>query len=346
MSRIVIGGVQTLYVRGGAEVLVGSLAQALRQRDHQVDVVTLPYVDQPRTQILQTFLAWRMLNLRRIHGRSVDLVIPTKWPSYAVSHPNKRVWLVHQHRQAYDLYGTPYSDMHARPDGWLFVRLVRRLDAWALGEAQARFSISRNVADRLARFNHLQATPLYPPPPLADRLRPGAYGDYLLAPGRFEPIKRVDLLVQAMAMTKGPVKLLLAGDGLERANLERLAARLDLGDRVRFLGRVSDDELLDLYADCLGVVYPPFDEDYGYVTVEAFLARKPVISVADAGGVLEFLRDGVNGYVAQPNARSLADAIDRLWGERHRASEFGANGYEAVKAITWDRVAAALTGDD
>jgi len=345
VSRIVICGVQTLYVRGGAEVLVESLAHALRQRDHQVDVVNLPYVDQPRTQILQTFLAWRMLNLRRIHGRSVDMVLPTKWPSYAVSHPNKRVWLVHQHRQAYELYRTVYSDMHARPDGWLFARLIRRLDAWGLGEARALFSISRNTADRLWRYNHLRATPVYPPPPLADRIRPGEYGDYLLAPGRFEPIKRVDLIVQAMAIAKSPVKLLLAGDGLERANLERLVSRLGLADRVRFLGRVTDDELLELYAGCLGVVYPPFDEDYGYVTVEAFLARKPVISVADAGGVLEFLQDGENGYVAQPNAVSLADAIDRLWSARNRASDFGANGYERVKAISWDGVAAALTGE-
>ncbi len=345
MSRIVICGVQTLYVRGGAEVLVDSLAEALRLRDHQVDVVNLPYVDQPRTQILQTFLAWRMLNLRKIHGRSVDMVIPTKWPSYAVSHPNKVVWLVHQHRQAYELYRTVYSDMHARPDGWLFAKLVRRLDAWALGEANRLCSISRNTADRLWRYNRLVATPVYPPPPLAGRIRPGEYGDYLLAPGRFEPIKRVDLMVRAMAFARSPLKLLLAGDGMERAKLEKLAADLNLMDRVKFLGRVSDQELLDLYAGCLGVVYPPFEEDYGYVTVEAFLARKPVISVTDAGGVLEFLQDGVNGFVGQPNARALGDAIDRLWDARERASELGANGYERVKDITWDKVAAALTGE-
>lgn len=345
MSRIVVCGVQTLYVRGGAEVLVDSLAQALRQRGHQVDVVNLPYVDVPRQQILQTFLAWRMLNLRAVHGRSVDMVIATKWPSYAVSHPNKVVWLVHQHRQAYELYGTRFSDMHARPDGWFFARVVRRLDAWALGEAARLCSISRTTAGRLWRYNRLRAAPVYPPPPLADRIRPGAYGDYLLAPGRFEPIKRFDLVVRAMAAVRSPVRLLIAGDGLERDNLQRLAARLGLDSRVTFLGRVTDDELLDLYAGCLGVVYPPFEEDYGYVTVEAFLARKPVVSVTDAGGVLEFLEDGVNGFVATPEPRSLAEAIDRLWDARHRAAALGANGYERVRCISWDAVAAALTGE-
>ncbi len=345
MSRIVVCGVQTLYVRGGAELLVDSLVDALRERDHQVDVVNLPYVDVPRHHILYGYLAWRMLNLQAVHGRSIDMVIPTKSPSYAVSHPNKVVWLVHQHRQAYELFGTRYSDMHLRPDGRLFAGLVRRLDAWSLGSARRLCSISRTTAERAQRYNGLQVQPVYPPPRLAARLRPGEDGDYVLAPGRFEPIKRFGLIVQAMAQVKGPLRLLIAGDGMERPLLDALVERHGLQGRVTFLGRVTDDELIDLYAGCLGVVYPPYEEDYGYVTVEAFLARKPVVSVTDSGGVMEFLQDGVNGFVAEPTPAALAAALDRLWDARERASELGANGYETVKGITWDAVAAALTGE-
>ncbi len=342
MSRIVVCGSQTLYVRGGAEILVQTLAERLRARGHEVDEVNLPFTDQPRSQDLFGFLAWRMLNLKAVRGSKTDLLIATKFPTYAATHPNKVVWLVHQHRQAYELYGTRYSDMHTRPDGWLAARMVRGLDGWSLGEARRRFAISANVAGRLRRYNGLDATPLHPPPKLGEYLHCGEYGDFLLAVGRFEPIKRFDLILGALAHAP-EVHLVLAGDGMERSALAVLATDMKVLDRVKFLGEVDDKTLVDLYARCLGVVYPPFDEDYGYVTVEAFLARKPVITTTDAGGPLEFVRDGANGYVAAPESEALGNAMSSLWSGRKRAPEMGAAGYEAVAAISWDRVLDGLT---
>ncbi len=343
MSRIVVCGVQTLFVSGGAEILVDTLAGQLRRRGHQVDAVNVPYTDVPRTQILTTFLAWRNLNLERIHGKRVDLVIGTKFPSYAAHHPNKVVWLVHQHRQAYELFGTRWSDMHRMPDGRLFAWLVRRLDRWSLGEARRLFSISGNTASRLRRFNGLDAQPLYPPPKLAGRLHCESYGDFVLAVGRFEPIKRFDLILQALQHTDPALRCVLVGDGLQRPHLEHMTERLGLSGRITFAGRVSDDELVDLYARCLGVVYPPFDEDYGYVTVEAFLARKPVVTTDDAGGVLEFLEDGASGFVGPPTPEGLGAALTRLWVNRRAAPDLGEHGFRLVKDISWDRVIDALT---
>jgi glycosyltransferase involved in cell wall biosynthesis len=343
MSRIVVCGVQTLYVQGGAEILVQSLAQGLRARGHQVDEVNLPFTDAPRSHLVLGFLAWRLLHLKSAHGRLTDLLIATKFPSYAARHHNKAVWLVHQHRQAYDLFGSRYSDMHARPDGRLFAALVRGLDRWALGEARRLYTISANTAARLQRFNGLRGEPLYPPPKLAPYLHSGDYGDFVLAPGRFEPIKRFDLILQAAALAPPPLRFVLAGDGLERDRLEALAAQLGLGGRVTFAGRVDDKTLVGLYAGCLGVVYPPYDEDYGYVTVEALLARKPVVSTADAGGVLEFLEDGVNGFVGDATPEGLAQALGRLWEARGRAPALGAAGYERVRGIAWGGVLDRLT---
>ena len=104
--------------------------------------------------------------------------------------------------------------------------------------------------------------------------------------GRIETYKGVRTLIEAMAHIppQTPLRLVIAGDGTQRANTERLVDSLGLGDRVTFLGAVDDRTLLDLYAGALGVVYAPFDEDFGYVTLEAFLARKPVITATDAGG--------------------------------------------------------------
>ena len=106
---------------------------------------------------------------------------------------------------------------------------------------------------------------------------------------------------------------------------------------------MDDKTLVDLYGRCLGVVYPPYDEDYGYVTVEAYLARKPLLSTTDAGGPLEFLQHGVSGYVAEPSPESLGEAMQRLWDARKQAPEMGASGYEMIAGISWDRVIVGLT---
>lgn len=342
-KRVVICGVQTLFVRGGAESLVGSLERELLARDFTVDVVNLPYKDFPRTQILKSFMMWRNLHLLEQHGRKIDLVIGTKFPSYAPKHPNKAVWLVHQHRQAYELYGTQYSDMHARPDGMLFAWLVRRLDRWGLGDARRLYAISRTVSDRLKRYNGLDAQPLYHPPRLWKQLRHGAYGDYVLAVGRLEPIKRFDLIVEAMRHVRSNIRCVIAGDGLSRADLERRVEQAGLKDRVVFAGRVDDCQLVDLYAGARGVLFPPFEEDYGYITLEAFLSGKPVITATDSGGVLEWVEDGVTGYVAPPEAAALGERIERLAGDPGHARSMGEAGYDRVRDITWDEVIDRLT---
>lgn len=343
VRRILICGVQTLFVQGGAEVLVGTLKQELQKRGYAVDVVSLPFKDVPRSEILKGFLLWRWLHLLEMHGQPVDMVIATKFPSYAARHPNKVVWLVHQHRQAYELYGTPYSDMHLRPDGQLFRWLVRWLDKRSLSEAKALFAISRNTAARLKRYNGLEAETLYPPPKLSGCLRTDGYGDYLLAVGRLEPIKRFDLIVRAVAQTHCGARCIIAGDGLVRRELEQLAAELGVADRVRFVGRVQDRELVDLYAGCFGVLYPPYDEDYGYVTVESFLAQKPVITTDDAGGVLEFVADEETGYVVPPEPQAIAEKIDLLYGDRELCRRLGQAGFARVGSISWDRVIDRLT---
>ncbi len=140
-----------------------------------------------------------------------------------------------------------------------------------------------------------------------------------------------------------PLRLIVAGDGTQRANVERLAASLGVADRVTFLGTASDDELIELYAGALAVLYPPFDEDFGYVTLEAFLARKPVVTCTDSGGPTEFVVDGVNGFVCEPLPEALAEAINRLAQARSRAAAMGEAGREVAARITWDGVVEKLT---
>jgi glycosyltransferase involved in cell wall biosynthesis len=334
---------QVPFVHGGAEIHVRELVRELRARGHRAELVSVPFKWYPKEEILPHAAAWRLLDLSESNGEPVDLVIASKFPTYFVRHPNKVAWLIHQYRAAYELCGTLYSDFaHTELDVGLRDTLIR-LDTEMLSECRAIFSNARNTASRLATYNGLTATPLYHPPRLGSRLVSGPAGDYVLSVGRLESVKRVDLIVRAMALVPD-VRLIVAGDGTQRASVEREAAALGVTGRVTFLGSVGDEELVRLYAGALAVVYPPFDEDFGYVTLEAFLARKPVVTCSDSGGPNEFVVDGRNGFVCAPEAEDLARAIARLAADRPWAAAMGDAGYERARTITWDGVVEALLG--
>ncbi|MGH9308560.1 MAG: glycosyltransferase family 4 protein [Vicinamibacterales bacterium] len=344
VRTILVCEAQVPFVHGGAEVHVRQLMEQLRQRGYEAELVSIPFKWYPKAEILAHAAAWRLLDLSESNGRPIDLVIASKFPSYFVRHPNKVAWLIHQYRAAYELCGTPYSDFgHNESDVGLRDTLIR-LDTQMLGECRRVFSNARNTAARLAKFNALQAEPLYHPPRLAARLVSGPYGDYVLSVGRIESVKRVDLIVDALARVDRSLRLVVAGDGTQRANTERAAEQAGVRDRVTFLGSVGDDELIDLYRNALAVVYPPYDEDFGYVTLEAFLARKPVVTCSDSGGPNEFVVDGENGFVCGPTSESIAGALSALHADRARAASLGDAGFAVASTITWDGVIERLVG--
>ena len=343
--RICICASQVPFVTGGAELLVDSLRRELLARGFEVDVVSVPFAWEPHARAAQSAFAWRLLHLMEEPGRPIDLVIATKFPSYFVQHPAKVLWLVHQFRQVYELLDTPFSDYGDSAEDRDLVSLVREMDTRALVECRRRFAIARTPVDRLQRYNGLLAAVLYPPPPLEGRYHEGAFGDYVFTATRLDAMKRVDLLLRALAHTRTPMRAKIAGRGPERAALEVLVAELGLSDRVELLGWVDDEQLVDLYAGSLAVYYAPFDEDYGYVTVEGFRSGKPVLTTCDAGGVLEFVEDGVNGYVSESDApRRMAAHFDRLYEDRNLARQLGEAGNRRVASISWDHVIWSLTG--
>ena len=341
--HIAVCTAQVPFVQGGNEGLVDGLAAALRAHGHYVAEIALPYKWYPRESFVGSVLAWRMIDIGEANGTPVDLAICTKFPSYVVRHPRKVTWLVHQYRQAYDWFGTPLSDLTGTPEDARFRRWLAALDRKAIGESRAVYAISRNVAARLQKFNGLAATPLYPP--LRPGFHPGPFGDYVLHLNRLDAAKRVDLLLRAAALVPpaaGSLQYCIAGDGPDRAALERLAAGLGLDERVRFLGRVSDAVAADLYAGARAVYYAPVDEDYGFATVEAFASGKPVITTADAGGVLEFVTDGVTGWVTPPEPARVAESLAQVAADADQCRRRGAAGQARVAGVTWDGVVATL----
>src|SRR5205807_989672 len=195
-------------------------------------------------------------------------------------------------------------------------------------EAKKVFANSKTVAERLRRYNNSESEPLYHPPPRADTLHAGEYGDYIFYPSRLEPQKRQELLIEAAKHLRTPVKIVLAGSSRDRKHYESLIAKHGVGDRVCMKGFVDEEEIVELYANALGVCYLPFDEDYGYVTLEGMLSAKPVIVPNDGGGATEFIEDGQNGLIVSPEPRAIADALDTLYDDRSQARRLGERGRE------------------
>lgn len=333
---ICVCGAQVPFMSGGAEQHMENLVDAAQRAGHRAELVQIPTV-WDRDRIFDAALAWRMVPI------DADLVIPINFPSYFVQHPNKVVWLAHQHRSAYDGAGGPWSDFGLDDEGLELQRLLTEWDTRALSEAKRIFTTSGVVSGRLARYNGLASEPLYHPAPLWESLTPGPTGDAVFSPLRLEGNKRPALLVEALAHVRSGTRLELAGRGSLAATLQSRADELGVADRLDLLGFVSDAALVEHFARALAVVYAPYDEDYGYVTLQAFRAGKPVITAADSGGVLEWVEDGVTGFVTDGSPEAIGDAIDRLANDRSLAEKMGEAGRERVADLDWAPVVARLT---
>jgi glycosyltransferase involved in cell wall biosynthesis len=333
--RIAVCSAQVPFSRGGAEIFSEKLVAELRKREHEAELVTVPYKWYPGTRVLTQAFLWRLVDLSEADGRPIDLVIATKFPSYAVRHPNKVVWLLHQFRQAYELDRTELGQFGESPEDRALRRAVQALDRRVLGEARKLFTTSRNLQQRLERSTDLVAEVL-PHPPQELPYRCEDYGDFVLSVGRLDRAKRVDLLLEAVA-SDGSLSAVVAGDGPDRSRLEELARSRGLDGRVTFAGRVGEDELADLYARCLAVYYAPVDEDFGMVPYEAFLSEKPVVTTSDAGGPLEVVADRRTGIVCEPRAASVAEACSWLREHVDDARSWGRAGKAVAQGVSWDR---------
>ena len=101
------------------------LVRQLRAHGHDTELVSVPFKWYPKPEILTHAAAWRLLDLSESNGRPIDLVIATKFPTYFARHACKVAWLIHQHRAAYELAGTPFSDFtHTEDDVALRERIV------------------------------------------------------------------------------------------------------------------------------------------------------------------------------------------------------------------------------
>ncbi len=323
-------------VEGGHMVIARELVGALRDAGHSAEVIVTPQNRFGRQA--SSYLATWLIDVGTSEGRVIDQVISLRYPSYAVRHDRHVCWLNHTMREYYDQwerFSGPLSPQ-ARLKERVRRRLIRTADRYLLTRNVDRLFVqSRTVQQRLAMWPELRSTVLYPPAPHRN-YRCEGYGDYVFWLSRLTPLKRADLLVEALATPEGAgLRVVIAGEGEDRPRIEMLIARHRLGDRVTLAGRLDDDAVLTHLARCRAVCFVPVEEDYGLVTVEAFASRKAIVTCADSGGPAELVEEGVNGFVCEPTPGSLAHALRKLSDDAALAERLGGAAFERGSRLNW-----------
>ena len=332
------------FVRGGAESLAEHLVKHLEIAGHEAELLRVPFQWEPATRIPS-----QMLMARAFELQNVDHVIALKFPAYLIQHPSKTIWLVHQYRQAYDLYDAGHSNLPAGQAGADIRNLIKNADDQCFRGARRLFAISDVTQQRLAHYNGLHADILRAPINDPERFTGGPPQGYIFAGGRINAAKRQHHLVEAMAFASKDVRLVVGGPpdtpGDARL-LQETVERLGLRDRVRLELRYLDrQEYADFINGALAVASLPFDEEsFSYVAMEAATAGKALLSTTDSGGVLGLAKHGETGWVAEASAEALADAMSAAWADASRTQSLGASAKSLWEShqINWPATVAAL----
>ena len=346
MARVAVVTSHPLFAEGGHLVIAEGLVSALRDAGHEAAVIRTPQNRFGRQGA--AYLATWLTDVGQAHdGGSVDHVISFRFPSYAVRHPSHVCWLNHRMREYYDQWPRFVRSLstRARLKEGLRRRLIHATDTYLLTRHVSKlFAQSETIQRRLERWGGIPSTVLYPPP----RPRPyrcDGYGDYLFVACRLSPLKRVGLVLEALAHpTAAGIRCLIAGDGPERESLSAQTRALGLEGRVQWLGNISEQELVERLAACRAVCYPPSAEDYGLVTLEAFASAKPLITCSDSGGPAEMVRSEVDSLVVEPTPAALAQAFRRVMDDAALAERLGGAACVRAAEFTWEQAIPRLLG--
>lgn len=344
--RILIATTTVPFIDGGGNQIVDWLAQTLRTRNFNVEVLKIPFFSHFPVMAEQ-MLAIRLMDVAT--QDPADLLITLRTPSYLLNHPNKVIWFLHHHRVAYDLWGTEYQDIPNNEEGLAYRKLMMDSDNQAFKEAKKIYSISCDVANRLKKFNQINSAILYPPLLHGERFHSKDYSDYIIYPSRITDHKRQLLAIESMKYTKTNVRLIIAGKSEHGSYFEKIQTCIqenNLQDKVQIINRwISETEKIELIAHSLAGIYIPYFEDYGYVTLEYSHSKKATLTCTDSGGVLEIVKNEENGYICSPDPKELAARMDELFLNKQLAKKLGENAYHKIFElnITWDKVIEGLT---
>ncbi len=342
------------YSLGGAEKLWQRMFDYInRYTEHQCELIKIPIKEDNFYNLIDAYYRFYKLDLSHF-----DMIISGKYPAWMVKHQNHYLYMLHPLRGLYDLYDfkrfkdekipnflkniTSIDDMFSRvfelkrenikidfPSKFAKC-VIQFLDSHAQKSIKKFFAISKTVSLRKEYFFTNQKIKVIYPPTNIENLYSNSY-DYFFTVSRLDKPKRVDLIVKAYIKANINIPLKIAGIGLELNNIKSIA---EDNPNIKFLGYISDIDLGNYYSNALATIFIPYQEDYGLVTIESMLSKKPVITTNDSGGVLEFVKNGKSGLIVNANIDELSKAIKKLT-NRELAREMGRNGYNLVKDISW-----------
>jgi glycosyltransferase involved in cell wall biosynthesis len=336
MKVLVVNNVAP-FLRGGAEALAEEIVRRLNTtKGIEAELLRIPFKWEPAERLIEEILICRSMRLY-----NTDLMIGLKFPAYLVPHTRKRLWLLHQYRQAYDLWDAGQSNIPNTPRGHEIRQAVIEADNRCIPDCEKIFA-TRLVANRLLHYNGFDSEIMMAPLNDPELFTGGDYGSHVFCGGRINAGKRQRLLVEAMRFTRSKIKLVVAGPAdtpADAARLQDSVERHKLKDRVHLdLGFLPRERIAKYVNEALACAYLPIDEDsVGYVTMEAFSAAKAMLTANDSGGLLDIVHDGDTGLVVEPDPESLAAAIDRLANSRNLTIEMGMEGRERWNEmnVTW-----------
>jgi glycosyltransferase involved in cell wall biosynthesis len=326
------------FVQGGHRTIAESIASELERTGHRAEIIRTP-----QNRFGRQFSAYLANWLTDVgesgDGVPVDQVISLRFPSFAVRHPRHVCWLNHRMREYYDLWPrfTRQLSRKGRLKETVRRTLIRAVDGYLLRRNVTHlYAQSKTIQSRLKKWGNIGSEVLYPPPP-PRAYRTEAYEPYIFAVSRLHPLKRIDLVVKALKHVENEeVRVTIGGSGEEEESLRQLAAELGVSNRVDFLGHVEEKTLLHHYAHCRGVFFAPFMEDYGFVTLEAFHSKKPVLTCTDSGGPTELVVHDRSGWIVQPDPVAIARRLDEWAQNQELAAQMGENGRTDTSDITWE----------
>lgn len=324
------------FIYGGAEIVVDDLMEQLREIGHEVVLFRIPFPKSYEADLIATIEAARML-----YFDEFDRVITFKFPAYCIRHHAKVIWMFHQFRQVYELWGGEYG-LQPEPKSESIRKMVKAADDEDIPRSRHVYTNSIEVSNRLKRFNNIESMVLMPPLKNPEQYYCSKVGDYIFYPSRITHIKRQHLAIEAMRYVKSDVRLIVAGvckgdsyyDQLKKLILENhLEKRVELQNHW-----ISNEKKQALFANALGSIYIPYKEDScGFVSMEAFYSAKPVITCRDSGGTSELIEDGVNGFNVESTPQSIAHVMDMLYEDKTLAERMGKAGFDEIirRDITW-----------
>jgi len=382
------------FLIGGAEKLfIGMLYYINKYSRFNLELIKLPCHDTEFWSLINCYKQFFYFDLMHF-----DMVITTKYPAWAINHPNHVLYLQHPCRGVYDLYKLTQESLDwislvnkfnklkelkkillSVPSRKLLPYLFEELTVlekykndfpeiiWKfpgpLTRAIIHFLDKATLAPKniynpygINKYNAISKTVAlrenYLPPNVEVKViyHPSSLNDFssksydfIFTASRLENLKRIDLLIKAFKKVKKNINFYIAGTGGQEKYLKSLAK----GDkRIKFLGYLSDEELLDYYSNALFVPFIPYNEDYGLITIEAMKSKKAVLTATDSGGVRELVQHKFNGLVVEPNVNNIAQAIDYLVSNKKETIQMGNNAYQTVKDINWKNFVLNLFGEN